>query len=85
MELRDKNLYFIGGVVRDEILNIPSFDTDYCYEGNAIDFAKNFNVIKTNPDFGTVRIKTESGEIERTGNHGFSGFVGYLQIETAFI
>ena len=64
--LKDKNLYYIGGVVRDEILNVPSFDTDYCYEGNAIEFAQNkgLNIIKTNPDFGTVRVLTDKGEID---------------------
>ena len=40
MSLKDENLYFIGGVVRDEMLGIPSLDTDYCYEGDAIEFAK---------------------------------------------
>ena len=37
MSLKDENLYFIGGVVRDEMLGIPSLDTDYCYEGDAIE------------------------------------------------
>lgn len=64
MELKDKNLYYVGGVVRDEILNTPSFDIDYCYEGNAIEFAQNLNVIKTNPDFGTVRVLYEGKEID---------------------
>ena len=64
MELKDKNLYYVGGVVRDEILNTPSFDIDYCYEGNAIEFAQNLNVIKTNPDFGTVRVLCEGKEID---------------------
>lgn len=64
MALKDKNLYFVGGVVRDKMLGIPSFDTDYCYEGNAIEFSKNLNVIKTNPDFGTVRVLDEGNEID---------------------
>ena len=38
-------LYYVGGVVRDEILGIKSFDVDMTYEGNAIEFAKN-NLIK---------------------------------------
>lgn len=33
-------LYYVGGVVRDEILGIKSFDVDMTYEGNAIEFAK---------------------------------------------
>ena len=64
MQIKDENLYYVGGVVRDEILGLPSFDIDYCYEGNAIDFAKEFNIIKTNPDFGTVRVQTDEGEID---------------------
>lgn len=64
MELKDNNLYYIGGVVRDEILETPSFDVDYCYEGDAIKFSEHLNVIKTNPDFGTVRIKYEDKEID---------------------
>jgi len=65
-ELRDKNLYYVGGVVRDEILNLPSFDTDYCFEGDAIDFAKKMKleIIKENPDFGTVRVLSDNKEID---------------------
>lgn len=65
--LRDKNLYYVGGVVRDELLGVQSFDTDFCYEGDAIEFAnKNFkqNIIKTNPDFGTVRLCIDDKEID---------------------
>ena len=64
--LRDNNLYYIGGVVRDEFLNVPSIDTDYCFEGNAIEYARKnrLNIIKTNPKFGTVRVLSESGEID---------------------
>lgn len=66
INIRDKNLYYVGGVVRDEILNLPSFDIDLCYEGNAVEFAQksDFNIIKTNPDFGTVRIKLNNQEID---------------------
>ena len=77
--LQDKNLYYVGGVVRDEILGVQSFDTDYCYEGNAIDFAKknNLNIIKENPDFGTVRVLFNGKEIDiastREETYPFSG------------
>lgn len=66
MKLQDKNLYYVGGVVRDEILGVKSIDTDFCYEGNAIEFAqkKNLNIIKINPDFGTVRVLFEGKEID---------------------
>lgn len=64
--MKDKNLYFVGGVVRDELLGVKSFDTDYCYEGNAIEFAhsKGLNIIKENPAFGTVRVLYNDTEID---------------------
>ena len=66
MVLKDKNLYYVGGVVRDEILGAKSFDTDFCYEGDAIEFAKRegLNIVKTNPDFGTVRVLLDGEEID---------------------
>ncbi len=66
MQIRDKNLYYVGGIVRDEILGAKSFDTDFCYEGNAIEFARanELNVVKENPDFGTVRVLSDEGEID---------------------
>ena len=65
-ELKDKNLYYVGGVVRDEILGVQSFDTDFCYEGDAISFAEKagLNIIKRNPDFGTVRVLSNGKEID---------------------
>ena len=64
--LKHKNLYYIGGVVRDEILGVPSLDTDLCFEGNAINFASEcgLNIVKTNPDFGTVRVLINNNEID---------------------
>lgn len=64
MNLTNRNLYYVGGVVRDEILELPSFDIDLCYEGDAIAFSKSFNVVKTNPDFGTVRILYNEQEVD---------------------
>ncbi len=63
MNIKDKNLYYIGGVVRDEILGTPSFDIDLTYNGNAIEFAKNMpdtEIVQINEPFGTVRIKLKS-------------------------
>ena len=62
INIKDKNLYYIGGVVRDEILGRKSLDVDITYVGNAIEYcAENaqdlFEVIQENPDFGTVRVK----------------------------
>lgn len=64
--LKDKKLYYVGGVVRDEMLGIPSLDTDYCYEGDAIEFAKQkgLNIIRENEAFGTVRVLIEGNEID---------------------
>lgn len=65
--LVDKNLYYVGGVVRDEILGLDSFDVDITYQGDAIEFAKsleNVEILQINPDFGTVRIKLENNEID---------------------
>ena len=81
VKIKDKNLYYVGGVVRDEILGIPSFDIDFCYEGNAIEFAKSLNVIKTNPDFGTVRVKYEDEEIDIASTRKeFYPKVGHLPV-----
>lgn len=60
-------LFYIGGVVRDEILGIQSFDTDMTYAGNAINFAKtliNAEILQINEPFGTVRIKIDGREID---------------------
>ena len=59
MLLDDAKLYYIGGIVRDEILNIPCFDIDITYEGNAIEFSKTLDceIIQINDEFGTVKIK----------------------------
>ena len=66
MQLKDENLYYVGGVVRDELLGVQSFDTDYCYEGDAIEFArsKGLNVVKENSAFGTVRVEIDDASID---------------------
>lgn len=67
INLQDKNLFYIGGVVRDEILGKESFDIDLTYAGNAIEFAKNIpdaEIIQINEPFGTVRIKLDNEEID---------------------
>ncbi len=67
INLQDKNLYFIGGIVRDKILGKESFDVDVTYVGNAIEFAKtipNAEILQVNEPFGTVRIKLNGQEID---------------------
>ena len=50
-------LFYIGGVVRDELLGRESFDVDITYVGNAIEYCSKFGeVVQVNPDFGTVRV-----------------------------
>lgn len=54
-------LFYIGGAVRDELLNKQSIDIDITYVGNAIEYCSKFGeVIQINPDFGTVRVKIPS-------------------------
>lgn len=54
-------LFYIGGVVRDELLNKQSIDIDITYVGNAIEYCSKFGeVIQIKPDFGTVRVKIPS-------------------------
>lgn len=67
INLHDKNLYFIGGIVRDEVLGVDSFDIDLTYVGDAVEFAKNIanaEIIQINEPFGTVRVKIGEEEID---------------------
>ena len=64
-------LYYVGGVVRDELLGRESFDIDMTYEGNAIEFVQNnlqgiedFEIVQVNEPFGTVRVKVSGREID---------------------
>ena len=66
-ELKHKNLYYIGGIVRDMILGKDSFDVDITFVGNAIEFAqtiKDAEVLQINDAFGTVKIKLQEKEID---------------------
>lgn len=64
MVLKDNKLYYVGGYVRDKILGIKNIDVDYCYEGDAIKFAQNLNILRTNPKFGTVKVLFDGQEID---------------------
>lgn len=67
INIQDKNLFFIGGVVRDELLNKKSFDIDITYVGDAIEFAQNIigaEILQINEPFGTVKIKYNDKEID---------------------
>ena len=57
-------LFYIGGVVRDELLGRESFDVDITYVGNAIEYCSKFGeVIQENPDFATVRVNVDGKSI----------------------
>ena len=67
INIHDKNLFFIGGVVRDELLGKESFDIDLTYQGDAIEFVKTIDgaeIVQINEPFGTVRIKFNNEEID---------------------
>ncbi len=58
-------LFYIGGVVRDELLGRQSFDVDIVYEGDAIEHCSGFgDVVRVNPDFGTVRVNVNGVEVD---------------------
>lgn len=58
-------MFYIGGVVRDELLGRESFDVDITYVGNAIEYCSKFGeVIQENPDFGTVRVNVDGMEVD---------------------
>ncbi len=58
-------LFYVGGVVRDELLRRESFDVDIVYEGNAIEHCSCLGeVVRINPDFGTVRVKIGDEEVD---------------------
>ena len=39
-------LFYIGGVVRDELLGRKSFDVDITYVGNAIEYCSKFGEVE---------------------------------------
>lgn len=58
-------LFYVGGVVRDELLGCPSFDVDMVFEGNAIEHCSCLGqVVRVNPDFGTVRVNVDGVEVD---------------------
>lgn len=75
INLHDKNLYYIGGIVRDKILGKDNFDIDITFEGNAIEFAKTIpyaEILQINEPFGTVKIKLNGEEIDIASTRGES-------------
>jgi len=66
MNFGDDKLFYIGGMVRDELLGRESFDIDITYVGNAIAYAKSLpcRIIQVNEKFGTVKIEVDGREID---------------------
>ena len=66
-EKSDK-LFFVGGIVRDELLGIKSNDIDLTYIGNAIDFVKNldYEIIQADEKFGAIHIKVDDLTVDIT-------------------
>jgi len=79
-------VFFVGGIVRDKILNIPTFDIDLLVLGNAIEFAKKLSdkieIKSIHEDFCTVKIKYNNIEIDiassRTEKYPNSGCLPIL-------
>ena len=58
-------LYYIGGIVRDFLLNRESLDIDITYAGNAIEYCARFgDVLQINPDFGTIKVLVDGREVD---------------------
>ena len=71
-ELSGKEVYLVGGFVRDLILNRKNKDIDVMVVGNGIDFAKLISKklnkkLQIFKNFGTAMLKTENYEIEFVG------------------
>ena len=71
-ELSGKEVYLVGGFVRDLILNRRNKDIDIMVVGNGIDFAKLISKklnkkLQIFKNFGTAMLKTDNYEIEFVG------------------
>ncbi|MDQ7031693.1 MAG: CBS domain-containing protein [Desulfonauticus sp.] len=60
------NVYMVGGIVRDLLLNFPALDLDLVVEGNGLEFAKHFAQkldarLKTHKKFQTAVVITKQG------------------------
>lgn len=64
-------LFFVGGIVRDILLEQPIHDIDMVVQGSAIDFCKNLEEINPNfkiksihPDFNTVKMNLNGVDVD---------------------
>ena len=65
---KSKELFFVGGIVRDELLGIKSKDLDLTFVGDAVEFFKNldYEIIQINEKFGSVHIKIDENMVDIT-------------------
>lgn len=76
-------LFYIGGVVRDELLGRESLDVDITYVGNAIEYCSKFGeVVQVNPDFGTVKVAIPSHP-SLCNTHSPIGTMGEVTVDFA--
>jgi len=80
---QEQNLrvFFVGGIVRDKILNIPTFDIDLLIESNAIDFSKTLpseiKIKSIHEEFCTVKLEYDNIQVDiassRSEKYPYSG------------
>ena len=66
---KSENLFFVGGIVRDELLGKQSPDIDLTFVGNAIDFAHSLNfgkITQINEEFGSVHLNIDNKTVDIT-------------------
>ncbi|MCD6567882.1 MAG: CCA tRNA nucleotidyltransferase [Dehalococcoidia bacterium] len=64
-----QQLYLVGGIVRDLLLECPNFDLDFVVEGNAVTLAQQIAASSsartmTYPRFGTAKLKFDAFAID---------------------
>lgn len=69
INLNDKSdkLYYVGGIVRDELLGKKSQDIDIVVEGNAVEFCQKLGlgeILQINDEFKTVRMDFNGKKVD---------------------
>lgn len=66
---KSENLFFVGGIVRDELLGKRSPDIDLTFVGDAVEFAHNLDfgeITQINEEFGSVHLKIDDKTVDIT-------------------
>lgn len=66
---KSENLFFVGGIVRDELLGKRSPDIDLTFVGDAVEFARNLDfgeITQINEEFGSVHLKIDDKTVDIT-------------------